>query len=149
MTQNKIYVLLNIVDGETSLWTLPEILEEINRDRSDEWTPYDESDWREGLDEFTNFQLLAEVDRERHLFRVDRGRWQMFNVKRNGQGLLNVYHGDKQTEWKISNNGGRWKLYCVLNNQTHEHPFDFAPLIHHPEKLSDKLGEILKGDSDD
>tara|TARA_R100001460_G_scaffold3427_2_gene10409 strand:- start:3333 stop:3584 length:252 start_codon:yes stop_codon:yes gene_type:complete len=64
MTQNKIYVLLNIVDGETSLWTLPEILEEINRDRSEEWTDYDESDWREGLDEFTNFQLLAEVDKD-------------------------------------------------------------------------------------
>jgi|TARA_R100000149_G_scaffold34612_1_gene13272 hypothetical protein len=72
-----------------------------------------------------------------------------YTVKQTGQGLLSVYYGDKQTEWKISNNGGKWNLYCVLNNQTHEHPFDFAPLIHHPDKLSDKLAEVLKSIRDD
>ena len=62
-----------------------------------------------------------------------------YTVKQTGQGLLSVYHGDKKTEWKISNDGGKWNLYLVLNNQTLKHPFDFAPLIHHPDKLSDKL----------
>lgn len=38
-------------------WTIPEILEEINRDRSDQWTDYDLSDWREGLEEFTEFEV--------------------------------------------------------------------------------------------
>jgi len=33
-------------------WTLTEILHEINRDHSDEFTPYDESDWREGWNEW-------------------------------------------------------------------------------------------------
>ena len=39
-------------------WTIKEILEEINRDRSDEWTDYDETDWQEGLEEFTEFELV-------------------------------------------------------------------------------------------
>ena len=39
-------------------WTIPEILEEINRDRSDQWTNYDLSDWREGLEEFTEFEVV-------------------------------------------------------------------------------------------
>jgi len=29
-------------------WTLNQVLEEINRDRSEDWTDYDASDWREG-----------------------------------------------------------------------------------------------------
>ena len=65
-----------------------------------------------------------------------------YTVRQTGQGLLSVYYGDEQTELKIRNNGGKWNLYYVLNNQTHEYPFDFAPLIHHPDKLSDKIGEI-------
>lgn len=37
---------------------LEDILEEINRDRSDEWTDYDESDWREGLEQFTCWEVV-------------------------------------------------------------------------------------------
>ena len=66
-----------------------------------------------------------------------------YTVKQSGQGLLSVYQGDKQTEWKISNNGGKWTLYCVLNGQTREHPFDFAPMIHDMHKLNEKLNEVL------
>ena len=36
-------------DG-VSLWSLQDILDEINRDRSEEWSDYDASDWREGWD---------------------------------------------------------------------------------------------------
>jgi len=38
-------------------WTVEEILEMINRDRSDEWLCYDETDWQEGL-EFTDYELI-------------------------------------------------------------------------------------------
>ena len=41
--------------------TLNEILYEINRDRSEHWTPYDASDWREGLFEWTELRLAKEV----------------------------------------------------------------------------------------
>jgi len=34
------------------LWTLDEVLEEINRDHSEDWTDYDETDWREGWNEW-------------------------------------------------------------------------------------------------
>tara|TARA_Y100000385_G_scaffold238055_1_gene252894 strand:+ start:960 stop:1100 length:141 start_codon:yes stop_codon:yes gene_type:complete len=32
--------------------TLQEIIEYINADRSNEWTDYNESDWKEGWDEW-------------------------------------------------------------------------------------------------
>jgi hypothetical protein len=47
--------------GISSLWTVSEILMEINRDRSEDWTDYDRSDWREGLKEFTQFDLIKEL----------------------------------------------------------------------------------------
>jgi hypothetical protein len=47
--------------GKIVVWTLPEILEEINRERSSGWTDYDETDWKEGLDEWTWYELIGEV----------------------------------------------------------------------------------------
>jgi hypothetical protein len=41
--------------------TLPEILEEINADRSEEWVNYDETDWREGLQDFTDLEVIEEA----------------------------------------------------------------------------------------
>ncbi|MEE7516224.1 hypothetical protein G6355_11425 [Vibrio cholerae] len=40
--------VINVETGETSLYTLEEVLDLINRDRSADWTDYDESDWVEG-----------------------------------------------------------------------------------------------------
>jgi hypothetical protein len=37
--------------------TLQELLEEINDCHSDEWIPYDETDWLEGMFEWTNYRL--------------------------------------------------------------------------------------------
>ena len=34
--------------GNIFTWTLTQVLEEINRDRSEDWTDYDTSDWCEG-----------------------------------------------------------------------------------------------------
>ena len=33
-------------------WSVTEIIEEINRDRSSQWTDFNESDWKEGWLEF-------------------------------------------------------------------------------------------------
>jgi hypothetical protein len=38
----------DVETGKVTTWTLNEVLEEINRDRSEDWTDYDASDWREG-----------------------------------------------------------------------------------------------------
>ena len=48
----KTYKLKQIDTEEVTEWTVKDILEEINRDRSDDWSPYDESDWREGWHEW-------------------------------------------------------------------------------------------------
>ena len=59
---DKLYKIRDVEDGSVYNMTLPMILEEINRDRSEEWTKYDETDWREGLAEFTQFIVLGEND---------------------------------------------------------------------------------------
>lgn len=41
-----------LTSGEVEKWTIDQVLEEINRDHSDEYTPYDESDWEEGWKEW-------------------------------------------------------------------------------------------------
>ena len=58
MSQEKHWVK-DTLDGKLYCWTVKEILEEVNRDRSNEWTDYDESDWQEGLEEFTEFTLIG------------------------------------------------------------------------------------------
>jgi len=49
---------------KVSYWTLSEILTEINRDRSCEWTDYDESDWREGLEQWTNLEYVGKIEKQ-------------------------------------------------------------------------------------
>lgn len=44
-------------------WTLECILEEINRDRSNEWTNYDETDWREGWNEWVEGEYYSLIDK--------------------------------------------------------------------------------------
>lgn len=54
-------MLITIMDTiyhDVKTLTLPELLNEINRDRSDSWTDYDESDWQEGLEHFTDYIVL-------------------------------------------------------------------------------------------
>jgi AMMECR1 domain-containing protein len=54
----KKYRLKNTETKEIVKWTLNQILQEINRDRSDEWQDYDKNDWKEGLEVFTEWTLL-------------------------------------------------------------------------------------------
>jgi hypothetical protein len=46
--------------GKVLEWTMPQILEEINKDHSDQWTNYDASDWQEGLNEWTWYEPVEE-----------------------------------------------------------------------------------------
>ena len=50
--------LLNIETDEQVTWTLEQVLIEINRDKANGWKDYDESDWREGIEYFTQWQLV-------------------------------------------------------------------------------------------
>ena len=51
---------------DSKWWTIPQILEEINRDRSEDWSAYDESDWLEGWLEWVDDPLDHFLDREAH-----------------------------------------------------------------------------------
>lgn len=56
MTQ-KIYIIRDYECGSEYRMTLPMILEHINEGRNPEWEDYDETDWREGLAEFTTLEV--------------------------------------------------------------------------------------------
>ena len=45
--------------GEIQEWSLEAILEEINRDRSEHWTDYDETDWLEGWNEWVEGEFYS------------------------------------------------------------------------------------------
>jgi hypothetical protein len=45
--------------GQIQQWPLSAVLEEINRDRSSQWTNYDESDWQEGWDEWVEGEFYS------------------------------------------------------------------------------------------
>ena len=57
---SKTYKIRDVEDGSVYNMTLPMILEELNRDRSEEWTDYDETDWREGLAEFRTYEVISD-----------------------------------------------------------------------------------------
>lgn len=63
----KVYTLVDVEDGGEYHMTLPMILEYINEGRGPDWANYDETDWREGLAEFTTLEVqdakLYEVTR--------------------------------------------------------------------------------------
>ena len=58
MSEKRIYKIIHWDVDEhkrfhsCSLWTLKEVLEEINRDHSDEFSCYNETDWQEGWQEW-------------------------------------------------------------------------------------------------
>ena len=56
---DKIYKIRDTEDGSIYKMTLPQILEELNRDRSENWECYDSTDWREGLSEFTTYEVIT------------------------------------------------------------------------------------------
>lgn len=56
--QEKKYRLKNVEDNTIIELSIKEILEEINRDRSDLWIDYNKSNWQEGIEEFTEYTLI-------------------------------------------------------------------------------------------
>lgn len=58
---NQYFKVFHIETKVVEMWTLSMILLEINRDRSQDWTPYDETDWMEGLEYWTEYRLIEEI----------------------------------------------------------------------------------------
>jgi len=58
MTELHVYNIRDYECGTVYRMTLPMILEELNRDRSPQWQEYDETDWFEGMAEFTTWEVI-------------------------------------------------------------------------------------------
>lgn len=58
----KIHKILNIETGLTENWSVEAMLDEINRDRSDGWTDYDENDYIEGWNEWVDGEFYKLVN---------------------------------------------------------------------------------------
>jgi len=56
------YKIKDLLSGATYEWTIRDILNEINRDRSSEWTDYDETDWMEGWNQWVEGEYLSLKD---------------------------------------------------------------------------------------
>jgi len=69
----KKFKIINKDNGESETLTIPEIIENINRDRSEDWTDYDESDWIEGLLEVTEYYLELEAGQKMNWNDPDEG----------------------------------------------------------------------------
>lgn len=71
--------ILHVEDNKIVEWTIEAMLEEINRDRSSEWTDYDENDYFEGWKEWVedadfyklldNFEYVT-VERFNEIYRL-------------------------------------------------------------------------------
>lgn len=46
--KNKVFKIKDKDTNEILLWSMEDVLREINRDRSEDWSDYDETDWHEG-----------------------------------------------------------------------------------------------------
>ena len=53
------FTLRDTESGDIYEMTVPMILEELNRDRTEDWSKYDETDGREGLAEFTTYEIVS------------------------------------------------------------------------------------------
>ena len=45
------------------VFNMYELLQEINRDHSDQWTDYDQRDFEEGLGEWTSYELVGRLEK--------------------------------------------------------------------------------------
>ena len=52
------HTVKNIETGEILRFTVKQILSEINRGRSYKWINYDKTDWRQGLEDWTEYRLV-------------------------------------------------------------------------------------------
>ena len=58
----KKYKIKDLLSEATYEWTVRDILNEINRDRSSEWSAYDETNWREGWNQWVEGEYLTIQD---------------------------------------------------------------------------------------
>jgi hypothetical protein len=56
------YKIKDTESGKIHLWSVDQIVEEINRDRSEAWKPYNQTDWKEGWNHWVEGECFEIVD---------------------------------------------------------------------------------------
>ena len=56
------YKVKDVESGKIHLWSVDQIVEEINRDRSGTWKPYNRTDWKEGWNHWVEGECFEIVD---------------------------------------------------------------------------------------
>lgn len=56
------FIMKDVKTDERFEWDMEDILSEINRDRSDKWTDYNELDWKEGWYEWCEGDIYSIVE---------------------------------------------------------------------------------------
>ncbi len=60
------YIVQDTQTGKKFVWGLRRVLKEINRDRSEDWTNYDETDWTEGWSHWVDgYKIVGFVSKTR------------------------------------------------------------------------------------
>ncbi len=62
--QTKKIKFKNTETGLIRTFTINEMIKDINRDRSEDWQDYDLTDWQEGMEQFTEWELFEELKAE-------------------------------------------------------------------------------------
>jgi hypothetical protein len=57
------YKVRDMESGREYIWSIRQMISEINRDRSDTWLPYDASDWMEGWKHWVEGEAFEIVSR--------------------------------------------------------------------------------------
>jgi len=57
------YKVRDMENGKEYIWSIKQMISEINRDRSDTWLPYDASDWMEGWKHWVEGEAFEIVSR--------------------------------------------------------------------------------------
>ena len=89
MKNKETYIVLYIDEHQAQEWTLDEIIEYINRDRSNEWTDYDKSDWREGWNEW--------VEPEGFYILLDENQYEVIEAEHGDDDNFQVYNYEDGT----------------------------------------------------
>ena len=60
------FVIKDLFDDVTFVWTIQQMLQEINRDRSSDWKKYDCKDFMEGWNEWVEGNFYTLVKENKH-----------------------------------------------------------------------------------
>ena len=119
---NRTFVIKDLSNGETDFWTVEQMLEEINRDRSSTWKNYNSKDFLEGWNEWIEgdeyYTLIGENKRFKVTATKDVG-YAAIILAPNEEEAWKIAKGDRlysqndEVDWDQTDDGHDWTLENV------------------------------------